>query len=68
MYGVDEDKAKGDEEMAAYVKRMVAKNLSKGVSEEQVRRMFEFPDPTEPLPPLSPEGALSLLLFSFLVR
>ncbi|GAA5875496.1 hypothetical protein JCM8547_001682 [Rhodosporidiobolus lusitaniae] len=59
-YGVDEDKVKGDEEMAAYVRRQVSKNLSKGVSEEKVRKMFEFPDPTEPLPPLSPEDALSL--------
>ncbi|GAA6011240.1 hypothetical protein JCM10207_008274 [Rhodosporidiobolus poonsookiae] len=59
-YGVDEDKVKGDEEMAAYVKRQIAKQVGKGVAEETVRKMFEFPDPTEPLPPLSSEDALSL--------
>ncbi|BGP14545.1 serine/threonine protein kinase, CMGC, dual-specificity [Rhodosporidiobolus nylandii] len=58
-YGED-DRIKGDEEMAAYVRRQVSKNLAKGVSEETVRKMFEFPDPTEPLPPLSPEDAVSL--------
>ncbi|GAA5967172.1 hypothetical protein JCM11641_000461 [Rhodosporidiobolus odoratus] len=59
-HGLDDDKVKGDEEMAAYVRRQVTKNLAKGVSEETVRKMFEFPDPTDPLPPLSPDDAVSL--------
>ncbi|GAA5884460.1 hypothetical protein JCM6882_005260 [Rhodosporidiobolus microsporus] len=58
-FGSD-DKVKGDEEMGEYVKRQIARQVGKGVAEETVRKMFEFPDPTEPLPPLSPEDALSL--------
>ncbi|GAA6037977.1 hypothetical protein JCM8097_009519 [Rhodosporidiobolus ruineniae] len=59
-FGPDDDKIKGDEEMAAYARRQIAKQVAKGVAEEKVRKMFEFPDPTDPLPPLSPEDALSL--------
>ncbi|GAA5829422.1 hypothetical protein JCM11251_005043 [Rhodosporidiobolus azoricus] len=56
----NDDKVKGDEEMGEYVKRQYARQLAKGASGDTVRKMFEFPEPTEPLPPLSPEDALAL--------
>ncbi|GAA5931613.1 hypothetical protein JCM1841_004727 [Sporobolomyces salmonicolor] len=57
---VDEDEVRGDEEMAAYVRRQMSKKLNAGMSEDAIRKMFEFPDPTDPLPPLDPKDALSL--------
>ncbi|GJN87355.1 hypothetical protein Rhopal_000304-T1 [Rhodotorula paludigena] len=59
-YALDDDEARADEEMAAYVKRQVAKKKSAGASDDTIRQMFDFPDPTEPLPSLSPEDAISL--------
>ncbi|BGP01393.1 serine/threonine protein kinase, CMGC, dual-specificity [Rhodotorula toruloides] len=58
-YG-EEDTVRGDEEMAAYVRRQMSKKLASGMSEDAIRKLFEFPDPTEPLPPLSPDDAVSL--------
>ncbi|ORY79330.1 kinase-like domain-containing protein [Leucosporidium creatinivorum] len=46
--------------MSAYVRRQQAKKSAAGVSAEAIRKMFEFPDPTEPLPPLDSRDALSL--------
>ncbi|GAA5877772.1 hypothetical protein JCM16303_000232 [Sporobolomyces ruberrimus] len=57
---VDEDEVRADEEMAAYVRRQYSKKLSAGMSEDAIRKMFEFPDPTDPLPPLDAKDALSL--------
>ncbi|GAA5905579.1 uncharacterized protein JCM6883_005375 [Sporobolomyces salmoneus] len=57
---VDEDEVRADEEMGAYVRRQYTKKLSAGMSEEAIRKMFEFPDPTDPLPPLDAKDALSL--------
>ncbi|GAA5874038.1 hypothetical protein JCM1840_006126 [Sporobolomyces johnsonii] len=57
---VDEDEVRGDEEMTAYVRRQMSKKLNAGMSEDAIRKMFEFPDPTDPLPPLDPKDALSL--------
>lgn len=51
---------RADEEMAAYVRRQWSKKVAAGTSEETVRKMFEFPAPTDPLPPLSPDDAVSL--------
>ena len=53
---VDEDEVRADEEMAAYVRRQFSKKLSAGMSEDTIRKMFEFPDPTDPLPPLEAKG------------
>jgi dual specificity tyrosine-phosphorylation-regulated kinase 2/3/4 len=53
---VDEDESRADEEMGAYVRRQYSKKLSAGMSEEAIRKMFEFPDPTDPLPPLESKG------------
>ena len=46
--------------MAQYVRRQQAKKMAAGVSSDVVRKMFDFPDPTEPLPGLEPKEALSL--------
>ncbi|GAA6059334.1 hypothetical protein JCM10212_005914 [Sporobolomyces blumeae] len=56
----DEDEIRGDEEMAAYVRRQFAKKLHAGHSEETIRKMFEFPEPTDPLPPLDAKDAAAL--------
>ncbi|KAM0754666.1 kinase-like protein [Meredithblackwellia eburnea MCA 4105] len=53
---VSEEQLRGDEEMAAYVRRQQAKKLAAGVSSDTIRKMFEFPDPTDPLPPLDPHA------------
>ncbi|GAA6007333.1 hypothetical protein JCM11491_003091 [Sporobolomyces phaffii] len=57
---VDEDEVRADEEMGAYVRRQFSKKLSAGISEDAIRKMFEFPDPTDPLPPLESKDALAL--------
>ncbi|BGP38563.1 serine/threonine protein kinase, CMGC, dual-specificity [Rhodotorula kratochvilovae] len=57
---VADDEVRADAEMAAYVSRQCSKKLAAGLSEDAVRRMFEFPAPSEPLPPLSPDDAISL--------
>ncbi|GAA5842826.1 hypothetical protein JCM3766R1_007175 [Sporobolomyces carnicolor] len=57
---VDEDEVRADDEMNAYVRRQYSKKLSAGMSEDAIRKMFEFPDPTDPLPPLDSKDALSL--------
>jgi len=57
---VDEDEVRADEEMAAYVRRQYSKKVAAGTAEDTVRKMFEFPAPTDPLPPLNPDDAVSL--------
>ncbi|SCZ99407.1 BZ3500_MvSof-1268-A1-R1_Chr3-1g05997 [Microbotryum saponariae] len=57
---VTEDEVRGDEEMSAYVRRQQAKRLAAGMTNDAIRKMFEFPEPTQPLPPLSHRDALSL--------
>ncbi|KAI5479041.1 dual-specificity tyrosine-(Y)-phosphorylation regulated kinase [Pseudohyphozyma bogoriensis] len=59
-YAVSEEELRGDEEMSAYVRRQQAKKAAAGVSPEVIRKMFEFPDPTEPLPGLDYRDALEL--------
>lgn len=56
----NEDELRGDEEMAAYARRLRTKRLASGMDANSVRRLFEFPEPTQPLPPLSAEEARSL--------
>lgn len=56
----NEDELHGDEEMAAYARRQRTKRLASGMDANSVRRLFEFPEPTQPLPPLSAEEARSL--------
>lgn len=56
----NEDEIRGDEEMAAYARRQRTKRLASGMDANSVRRLFEFPEPTQPLPPLSAEEARSL--------
>ncbi|SCV71118.1 BQ2448_2706 [Microbotryum intermedium] len=55
-----ENEVRGDEEMSAYVRRQQAKRLAAGMTNDAIRKMFEFPEPTQPLPPLSHRDALSL--------
>ncbi|GAA5898348.1 hypothetical protein JCM8208_006953 [Rhodotorula glutinis] len=57
---VDDDEVRADDEMAAYVRRQWSKKVAAGTPEDTVRKMFEFPAPTDPLPPLSPDDAVSL--------
>lgn len=59
-YGVSEEELRGDEEMSAYVRRQQAKKLASGASADVVRKMFEFPDATKPLPPLESRGEFSV--------
>ncbi|KWU44252.1 kinase-like protein, partial [Rhodotorula sp. JG-1b] len=56
----NEDEIRGDEEMAAYARRQRTKRLASGMDANSVRRLFEFPEPTQPLPPLSADEARSL--------
>lgn len=50
--------------MGAYVRRQQAKKSAAGVSADVIRKMFEFPDPTEPLLALVSRGeSLSLNLW-----
>ncbi|GAA5870412.1 hypothetical protein JCM3774_002722 [Rhodotorula dairenensis] len=56
----NDDELRGDEEMAAYVRRQRTKRLASGMDANSVRKLFEFPEPTQPLPPLSADEARSL--------
>lgn len=53
---VSEEEMRADEEMSAYVRRQRTKKLAAGMSAETIQKMFEFPDPTTPIPPLSCRG------------
>lgn len=57
---VSEEELRGDEEMAAYVRRQQTKKLAAGMSADMIRKMFEFPDPTTPLPVLNCHDAFAL--------
>lgn len=53
---VDEEELLGDEEMLQYIKRQHAKKLATGVSQEELNETLKFPEPTPPMPPMSPNG------------
>ena len=53
---ISEEELRADEEMSAYVRRQRTKKLATGISAETIQKMFEFPDPTAPIPPLSCRG------------
>lgn len=57
---VDEEELLGDEEMLQYIRRQHAKKLATGVSQEELDDMLKFPEPTPPMPPMSPTGEYPL--------
>ena len=50
----------GDEEMMAYIKRQQAKKLASGAKKEELDELLKFPEPSTPVPALSPNGTLIL--------
>lgn len=61
---VDEDEILGDEEMLAYIKRQQARKLANGAKKEELEEMLKLPEPTAPVPPMSPNG----ISFDFTTR
>lgn len=56
---VGEDELRGDEEMMEFVQRQRTKQASRGMSEEEIDRLFTFPEPIEPTRSLSPHSKFS---------
>lgn len=55
---VDDTEARADQEMAQYVRRVTSKKLAAGVPSEEIRTMFEFPEPQRPTRAMSARGML----------
>lgn len=53
---IGEDEIRGDEEMMEFVQRQRTKQASKGMSEEEIDRLFTFPEPIEPTRSLTPQS------------
>lgn len=53
---VGEDEIRGDEEMMEFVQRQRTKQASRGMSEEEIERLFTFPEAIEPTRALSPQS------------
>lgn len=58
---VGEDEIRGDEEMLEFVQRQRTKQASRGMSEEEIDRLFTFPEPIEATRALSPQSMLFCL-------
>lgn len=59
---VGEDEIRGDEEMMEFVQRQRTKQASRGMSEEEIERLFTFPEPIESTRALSPQSRFDLVL------
>ena len=55
---IGEDEIKADEEMVDFVRRQKTRKTSHGLSEEELNRMLDFPEPSEPEPARPPQGKL----------
>lgn len=53
---IGEDELKGDEEMMEFVNRQRAKKKATGMSSDEIDRLFDFPEPIDPRPSLTPQG------------
>ena len=53
---IGEDEIKADEEMVDFVNRQKTRKTSHGLSEEELKRMLDFPEPIEPEPARPPSG------------
>lgn len=53
---VDDEEILGDEEMMEYILRQQSRKLASGAKKEDLDEMLKFPEPTEPVPPMSPTG------------
>lgn len=58
---VGEDEIRGDEEMMEFVQRQRTKQASRGMSEEEIERLFTFPEPIEAMRSLSPQSVSDAL-------
>ncbi|CUA75045.1 dual-specificity tyrosine-(Y)-phosphorylation regulated kinase [Rhizoctonia solani] len=56
---VDEEEIAGDEEMAAYIKRLHARKLAAGAKREELDEMLKFPEPIPPKAGLTPADLLA---------
>lgn len=57
---IDDLEQRADQEMQQYVRRVTSKKLAAGVPSEDIRALFEFPDPTRPTRGMSAKGKLVL--------
>ncbi|KAJ1309929.1 hypothetical protein OPQ81_006688 [Rhizoctonia solani] len=55
---IDEEEIAGDEEMAAYIKRLHARKLAAGARREELDEMLKFPEPIPPKAGLTPTELL----------
>ncbi|CAE7217450.1 unnamed protein product [Rhizoctonia solani] len=56
---LDEEEMAGDEEMAAYIKRLHARKLAAGAKREELDEMLKFPEPIPPKAGLAPAELLA---------
>lgn len=60
---IGDDEIKGDEEMLEFVQRQRTKQASRGMSPEEIERLFTFPDPIEGSAPLNPQSELDVHIY-----
>lgn len=51
-----EDDLKADDEMSEFLQRQKTRKSPSGLTEEEIARMLDFPEPIEPRVPLPPDG------------
>ncbi|CAE6496365.1 unnamed protein product [Rhizoctonia solani] len=56
---LDEEEIAGDEEMAAYIKRLHARKVAAGAKREELDEMLKFPEPIPPKAGLTPADLLA---------
>jgi dual specificity tyrosine-phosphorylation-regulated kinase 2/3/4 len=56
---VDEEELLGDEEMMAYIRRHQVRKLASGAKKEELDELLKFPEPTTPVPAMTPNGEFS---------
>lgn len=53
---VDEEELLGDEEMMDYIRRHHARRLASGAKQEDLDQLLKFPEPIQPVTPMTPQG------------
>jgi dual specificity tyrosine-phosphorylation-regulated kinase 2/3/4 len=51
----------GDEEMMDYIRRHHARKIASGARKEELEEMLKFPEPIQPVAPLTPQGLSNFL-------
>lgn len=61
---IGEEELKADEEMVDFIRRQKSKKTSHGLSQEELERLLNFPEPIDPEPARPPSGRLQSILLA----